>query len=220
MTGQDTDLGKNLEARFPWLARTKVAWGWECDPGWEKIITDFLTVVDQECPNGKGFQILQVKEKLGTVRFYYRLDGVEEDTERRIRDAETLLDARSLHTCETCGKRGRMRNAGGYMFVACEDHAVVEGRKTRTYEPEGVFRFSGASGSGWYDPETDQIIQGEPPTRTEETRLVKASKAAKRLGAAQQQIAAESKMSSLPPNATEIEIMEEATRLQRDARDD
>lgn len=170
MADQDSALGENLASRFPWLKDQKFTWGWECGVGWEQILTDFLTVVDRECPNGKGFRIRQVKEKLGTVRFYYQLNGVEGDAANRIHEAETLLDARSLHTCETCGKRGRLRNAGGYIFVACDEHAVVKGRKTRTYEPEGVFQFSGPSGSGWYDPETDRIVPGEPPTTEEEIR--------------------------------------------------
>lgn len=163
MTGQDTDLGQNLAGKFPWLAGQRFTWGWECGRGWEGILTKFLETVEQECPGSKGFKILQVKEKLGTIRFYYQLTDVEQDAANRIHEAETLLDARSLHTCETCGKRGRLRNAGGYLFVACDEHAVIEGRKTKTYEPEGRFQFSGVAGKGWYDPDTDRIVEGEPP---------------------------------------------------------
>jgi hypothetical protein len=163
MADNDADLGKNLEARFPWLKDQNFAWGWACGLGWEDILAQFLTVVEQECPDGKCFTILQVKEKLGTLRFYYQLDDVDDDVANRISAAETLLDARSLHTCETCGKRGRLRNAGGYLFVACDEHAVVENRTVKTFEPEGVFRFSGSAGSGWYDPDTDQIVEGDPP---------------------------------------------------------
>ena len=168
MTDQGSDLGNILTAKFPWLKDQKFTWGWECGRGWEEILAKFLETVEQECPDGKGFRIRQVKEKLGTLRFYYQLHDVEQDTANRIAEAETLLDARSLHTCETCGKRGRMRNAGGYIFIACEDHAVVEGRKTRTYEPEGIFRFSSPTGNGWYDPATDRIVPGDPPTPDEE----------------------------------------------------
>lgn len=170
MTDLDSDLGKNLTAKFPWLAEQNFAWGWDCGAGWEDIFTKFLAVVDRECPGGKGFTILQVKEKFGTIRLYFQLDAVDADAAKQIHDAVTLLDARSHFTCETCGKRGRQKNAGGYMFVACDEHAVVKGRKTRTYEPEGIFKFSGPAGSGWYDPETDQLIQGEPPTADKEDR--------------------------------------------------
>lgn len=168
MIEEDMDLGQNLTSKFPWLKNQRFTWGWECGAGWENILSDFLTVVDRECPDGKGFRIRQVKEKLGTLRFYYQLEDVGKDAARRIRDAETLLDARSLHTCETCGKRGRMRNAGGYIFVACDEHAIVDGRKTRTYEPEGIFRFSSPTGNGWYDPATDRIVPGDPPTPDED----------------------------------------------------
>lgn len=170
MTDQDSDLGKNLTARFPWLKAQKFTWGWQCGAGWEGILTKFLETMEQECPDGKGFRIRQVKEKLGTLRFYYQLEDVEQDAANRIHEAETLLDARSLHTCETCGKRGRMRNADGYIFVACDEHAVVKGRTTRTYEPEGIYRFSGTAGSGWYDPDTDRIIPGDPPATEGESR--------------------------------------------------
>lgn len=163
LTDRDSDLGKYLIAKLPWLIDKQFAWGWDCGIGWESITTDLLKAVEQECPGGKGFTILQVKEKLGTIRFMYKLDGAYEGAARRIRDAETLLDARSLHTCETCGKRGRLRNAGGYLFVACDEHSVVEKRTTKTYEPEPRYFFSDAT-DRWYDPEIDAFVQGAPPT--------------------------------------------------------
>ncbi|MCO6387485.1 hypothetical protein [Aliihoeflea sp. 40Bstr573] len=145
MVRREPDLGENLTAKFAWLAEQKFAWGWDCGIGWEKILTDFLTTVEQECPGGKGFEIRQVKEKLGTVRFYFALKNVDEAAARRIYDAETLLDARSLHTCEICGERGRLRSAEGYRFVACDEHAAFEGRIVTTFGPETRYRFLGAT---------------------------------------------------------------------------
>jgi len=59
--------------------------------------------------------VLQVKEKLGTLRFY--INGGTEEHYNYIRFAELL----SGRTCETCGAPGKVRGHGWY-YTACDDH--------------------------------------------------------------------------------------------------
>jgi hypothetical protein len=57
----------------------------------------------------------QVKEKYGTLRFYY--DGGDE----RISGMVTLAEGMSAVTCEQCGSPGKIRN-GGWIQTLCETH--------------------------------------------------------------------------------------------------
>lgn len=57
----------------------------------------------------------QVKEKFGTLRFYY--DGGDE----RISGMVTLAEGMSAVTCEQCGNPGEIRS-GGWVRTLCDTH--------------------------------------------------------------------------------------------------
>ena len=57
----------------------------------------------------------QVKEKYGELRFY--MSRSTREIQKAIRDATE----ESLATCETCGRRGKLRGLNWY-FVACDEH--------------------------------------------------------------------------------------------------
>lgn len=57
----------------------------------------------------------QVKEKFGTLRFYY--DGGDE----RIRGMEIMAESMSSRVCEVCGKPGES-NDSGWIKVLCDEH--------------------------------------------------------------------------------------------------
>jgi hypothetical protein len=59
--------------------------------------------------------VVQVKEKLGTLRFY--INGGTDEHYNYIRFAEYL----SAVTCEECGKPGKIRGHGWY-YTACDEH--------------------------------------------------------------------------------------------------
>jgi hypothetical protein len=63
---------------------------------------------------------VQVKEKFGTLRFYY--EGGDEVTEGMVRIAESM----SARTCEVCGDRGKLRNEG-WVRSLCSKHAEEMG---------------------------------------------------------------------------------------------
>jgi hypothetical protein len=58
----------------------------------------------------------QIKEKFGTLRFYY--DGGDD----YIRGLEAMADSMSARICEDCGKPGK-RTTGGWIRTLCEEHA-------------------------------------------------------------------------------------------------
>jgi len=72
-------------------------------------------VREAEKATGRPFEVLQVKQKLGGLRFYvnHGTDAIQE----RIETAET----ESLRTCEVCGQP-RKRREGDWMRTVCDAH--------------------------------------------------------------------------------------------------
>ena len=61
----------------------------------------------------------QVKEKFGTLRFYY--NGGDE----YVRGLVSMAEWASANICEVCGERGRIRGTG-WLYVSCNKHAKEE----------------------------------------------------------------------------------------------
>jgi hypothetical protein len=118
------------------MTETCMCWGFETGDGW-------FTILDRLCANIQGHidwrnrqraellennphdlpipdeipQVVaeQVKEKYGTLRFYYR--GGDE----YIRGLVSMAEAITEFTCEVCGDRGEA-NESGWISVRCEQH--------------------------------------------------------------------------------------------------
>lgn len=69
----------------------------------------------------------QVKEKYGTLSFYWHGENLTEEWYNRIDSAIDMAAMLSGHICEECGERGQLRGPG-WLFTACERHA--RGRQT------------------------------------------------------------------------------------------
>ena len=65
--------------------------------------------------------VSQVKEKFGTLRFYY--SGGDDTVDGMVRMAESM----SALTCEECGVPGVSRH-GGWIRTLCDEHAKADGR--------------------------------------------------------------------------------------------
>jgi hypothetical protein len=61
---------------------------------------------------------VQIKEKFGTLRFYY--NGGDSKIEGMVRLAESM----SAVTCEECGKPGQQRS-GGWIRTLCDEHEAA-----------------------------------------------------------------------------------------------
>lgn len=102
----------------PWpLDRSLLAFGFECGPGWHPLIDrlcrDLAAIIRED--GLTGFEVRQVKEKFGELRFY--CSGGNDRIWARIDQAE----AESAITCEACGTRpSPIRCRGGWYSTCCD----------------------------------------------------------------------------------------------------
>jgi hypothetical protein len=89
-----------------------------CGDGWFNIVRmlcrDIQAYLDWK-PQVKQVTVAQMKEKFGTLRFYY--DGGDEYIRGLVSMAESLSEV----TCEECGKPGELRQ-GGWLKTLCDEH--------------------------------------------------------------------------------------------------
>ena len=167
MTTNDGKYEGLLARHRDWLEETGEMrsfqmFGFEVGPGWyqlmSKLFDDLATVVR---PTGERLLIRQIKEKFGTLRFYWS-GPFDDPTSERISEAIELAEFRSEVTCETCGRRGRLMNAQGWLATNCDAHAKPGGRPVNkdgpivirtSSPPKGVFE------EVRYDPEADTVTR-------------------------------------------------------------
>ena len=106
--------------------------GFQCGDGWIRILWRLCVdleplVTELEEENGERFEVVQVKEKLGTLRFYvsHHSDAINERIEEAQKEAS--------RTCEVCGQPGKQRKIGGGVRAACEEHAQRPERERGSY---------------------------------------------------------------------------------------
>ena len=123
------ELEAKLAKRFPtWfnvsgdVRHTLMPFGFRRGDGWFDILWRLCVdleplVTELEKETGERFEVVQVKEKLGTLRFYvsHHSDAIDE----RIVEAQK----ESSRTCEVCGQPGKQRETGGGVRAVCDTHA-------------------------------------------------------------------------------------------------
>jgi hypothetical protein len=99
--------GDDPEILRPVLARFAANWGAsvDCGPGWWPIIAELDRQVAAIAPD---YEVHQIKEKFGGLRFYYGMDEVGSDPriDELIDHAEQIA-ARTCEMCEMCGAPAR-----------------------------------------------------------------------------------------------------------------
>lgn len=128
------ELDKLLCERYPkifaerhaQMTQTAMCWGFECDDGWFDIINtlcgNIQNYIDWQNKTGKNAEQVvaeQVKEKFGTLRFYYH--GGDD----YIRGLVTMAESMSGLTCEVCGKPGSLNDVG-WLMTLCEEHRAID----------------------------------------------------------------------------------------------
>jgi hypothetical protein len=122
-------LEQKLVERWPlWfniagdIRYTAMPRGFEHDDGWFDIVWRLCMgleplVADFEQETGNQFEVLQVKEKFGGLRFYvnHANDAIRQRIEAAIQE--------SFHTCEVCGQPGKLRE-GDWIKTLCDEHAA------------------------------------------------------------------------------------------------
>ena len=92
------------------IERIPEHWGkWiGCDDGWNWILEDLDQKLSYLDPN---YELNQVKEKFGTLRFYYQ-PSVRKDIKLDLMDdAVTIAEMLSASTCEVCGNSSRISSS-------------------------------------------------------------------------------------------------------------
>ncbi len=94
--------------------------GLAVDDGWYQLIDTLCTALQRETDQNGAPQVVavQVKEKLGGLRFYVR-----EASERQRAMIEAAVGL-SMHICESCGSPGRLGHfIHGGIATRCSRHA-------------------------------------------------------------------------------------------------
>lgn len=99
----------------------------EIKDGWTDLIYELGKDITELCEltNCELPMIQQVKEKMGTLRFYYNClnSPYPEIVEKSIRALVFKAESKSATTCETCGKWGETRT-NGIVHTSCEEHKL------------------------------------------------------------------------------------------------
>lgn len=107
-------LDTDLQALHKKHRRATVSF--ECWPGWADLLDATFAWLD-EVASDSEWQPVQIKEKFGSLRFYWRGDLPPLGAE--IIDAAEHL---SGHICEVCGSRGTLQSQRGWWSTRCPDH--------------------------------------------------------------------------------------------------
>ncbi len=100
--------------------RTRGWYGCIAPDGWQKIVEEtdaMLAHIDPE------YEIHQVKEKYGTLRYYFGTWHEPDTIESKIMNAiERAAEYRSSFTCQICGKSGETRWNLPWVQTLCDEH--------------------------------------------------------------------------------------------------
>jgi len=104
------------------MQETCMCWGFECGDGWFNILDQLMGNIQHHIDwKNRTEEVVaqvtldQVKEKFGTLRFYYT--GGDDYISGLVSMAESM----SGITCETCGKPGTS-TGGSWVKTACPEH--------------------------------------------------------------------------------------------------
>jgi len=128
------ELERKLVERWPhWfdvqgdIRKTLMPRGFQCGDGWFDLIQrlcerlePLVSELTATLPFGKHFEVQQVKQKFGGLRFYVSHRSAAIDAEI----AGASLDSQC--TCEDCGHPGTLRKKDGWLVTLC-DKCLNEG---------------------------------------------------------------------------------------------
>ncbi len=89
-------------------------------PGWQSLIEQVHKDLSAVAP---GYQILQIKEKFGGLRYYVALPNtITEAQSNAAHSIVSIAESASLTLCEECGTKDDVSNAGpGWIRTLCPE---------------------------------------------------------------------------------------------------
>lgn len=115
MTDQENSIRQSWAAKYAWLQC-----GAECGCGWDVLIDKLLYNIDlhikqKHISEPYEFQIVQIKEKYGTLRVYS-----VGPTSEYIRGMIAISESVSAIICEECGSSPARSRGGGWIKTVCD----------------------------------------------------------------------------------------------------
>jgi hypothetical protein len=114
------------------MQKTCMHWGMECGDGWYNLLDNLLEKLDY-ISNHSGVQVIadQIKEKFGTLRFYYstiiKTDlNIEPIVDEIISDIIMCAERQSARICENTGKSGTLCSRMGWLRTLSREEANKE----------------------------------------------------------------------------------------------
>lgn len=101
------------------IRRSAMAFGFACEDGWRDLLWHLFTRIEQTLGDvgneaeTENFEIVQVKQKFGTLRVYAH------NTSPRIKALIQEAIAESRSTCEMCGAPGKLFQNTGWWVTLC-----------------------------------------------------------------------------------------------------
>jgi hypothetical protein len=135
----DKELELKLVEKYPKILRdyggdkrdTCMHWGMECGPGWYDLLDNVMGKL-QYMSDKFGPQVIadQIKEKYGTLRFYFGVEGkCDKEFYDIASDIVNSAERESAHVCEETGKYGVLHVRGGWYKTLCTEKAEELGFK-------------------------------------------------------------------------------------------
>ena len=146
-----------LADRYPHLTFGNLRFGIECGDDWADILHAFLATAEEATARGDGtLHLLQIKEKMGGLRIYYRTSDTPQRDWIGIDEAYYLAEARSFHVCEHCERRGLLTYNGFLYATRCAEHAAE--LEAEPVFPGPCMKIVIAGAVEPYDPDADPFI--------------------------------------------------------------
>lgn len=105
--------------------------------GWQELITTVHTALTALFPE---YEILQIKEKFGGLRYYWAApEGADPALVTAGHALVDAAEAQSFKICERCGKEGSVQSLGGWLVTLCDEHheeraIEIEQRRQQLHE--------------------------------------------------------------------------------------
>lgn len=112
------------------LDKIPTQWGKsiDCGPGWYQIVIELDRSLTAALP---PFQVLQVKQKFGALRFYWSCDQASDEQRAAANSLVAAAELRSTSTCENCADAGQLCVKSGWLKTLCTGCAAELGYTTK-----------------------------------------------------------------------------------------